>query len=514
MSLALRADLTPAVLEEMAVDAGACIRPVLSRVTDRATGEMVEVALACGATRESKCPPCAVKARRLRMQQCREGWHLTEEPAAEGEKRREADETDLPSPEQRRTRSTRRRNDTPDLPKIPMDPTTIGRTFTSASGRTYRPSMFITLTLPSYGRVTSEGVPVSPATYDYRRAALDALHFPKLVDRFWQNLRRCAGYRVQYFSVIEEQRRLAPHLHAGVRGAIPRQLLKQVAAATYHQVWWPEHDEPLYAADKLPYWEPLVSGYVDRAGTILPTWEEALDELDCCADLRPAHVLRFGSRIDIQGITAETDDADRRVAYLCKYLTKSLTGSVDEGDSAAWQRHVERLHQEIRWLPCSPECSNWLQFGVQPRDAVEGMVPGQCPKPAHDRENLGLGGRRVLVSRQWTGKTLGEHRADRHAVVRAVLEEAGLDTTDTSRLAADVLASDGSPRYRWERIAAVDQDPISRKRALLASIRERVAWRSDYERAKNIRDPVSHIGPSADFPQVTDPNSSKGNGSC
>jgi hypothetical protein len=42
----------------------------------------------------------------------------------------------------------------------------------------------VTLTLGSYGRVTTEGVPVNPATYDYRRAALDALHFPKLVDRF------------------------------------------------------------------------------------------------------------------------------------------------------------------------------------------------------------------------------------------------------------------------------------------------------------------------------------------
>jgi hypothetical protein len=97
----------------------------------------------------------------------------------------------------------------------------VGRVFTAPDGKTYRPSMFLTLTLPSYGRVTSEGVPVDPASYDYRRAALDALHFPKLVDRFWQNLRRCAGYQVQYFAAVEAQRRLAPHLHAAIRGAIP-----------------------------------------------------------------------------------------------------------------------------------------------------------------------------------------------------------------------------------------------------------------------------------------------------
>jgi hypothetical protein len=76
-----------------------------------------------------------------------------------------------------------------------MGDRTIGRVFTPPDGRTYRRSMFVTLTLPSYGPVTTDGVPVDPARYDYRRAALDALHFPKLVDRVVQNLRRCAGYQ-------------------------------------------------------------------------------------------------------------------------------------------------------------------------------------------------------------------------------------------------------------------------------------------------------------------------------
>ncbi len=80
--------------------------------------------------------------------------------------------------------------------------------------------MFLTMTLGSYGPVTASGAPAYPGSYDYRQAALDALHFPKLVDRFWQNLRRCAGYRVQYFAAVEPQRRLAPHLHAALRGAI------------------------------------------------------------------------------------------------------------------------------------------------------------------------------------------------------------------------------------------------------------------------------------------------------
>jgi hypothetical protein len=135
------------------------------------------------------------------------------------------DQADEDAGAERRVRSTRRRQDAPDLPRLPMEDRTIGRVYTAPDGTTYRPSMFLTLTLRSYGRVTFEGVPVDPTSYDYRRAALDALHFPKLVDRFWQNLRRCAGYEVQYFATVEAQRRLAPHLHAAIRGTIPRRLV-------------------------------------------------------------------------------------------------------------------------------------------------------------------------------------------------------------------------------------------------------------------------------------------------
>jgi hypothetical protein len=82
----------------------------------------------------------------------------------------------------RRVRSTRRRQDTPDLPRREMAATTLGRTFTGNGGAIYRPSMFVTVTLPSYGRVhRTTGAPLDPATYDYARAARDAIHFPRLL---------------------------------------------------------------------------------------------------------------------------------------------------------------------------------------------------------------------------------------------------------------------------------------------------------------------------------------------
>jgi hypothetical protein len=131
----------------------------------------------------------------------------------------------------RRHRSTRRRQDTPDLPKRTVSPHTVGKTYTAPDGKEFRPSMFITLTCPSYGKVRDDGTPVDPETYDYVSAARDAPHFAALFDRFMQNLRRVAGYEVQYFGTVEPQKRLAPHLHVAARGTFSRAELRQVLAA-------------------------------------------------------------------------------------------------------------------------------------------------------------------------------------------------------------------------------------------------------------------------------------------
>jgi hypothetical protein len=72
-----------------------------------------------------------------------------------------------------------------------------------------------------------------------------------------------------------------------------------------------------------------------------------------------------------------------------------------------------RLAEALRYEPCSPRCANWLRYGIQPKNARPGLVPGACKGKAHRREYLGYPGRRVLVSRKWSGKTLADHRADR-----------------------------------------------------------------------------------------------------
>ncbi|WP_157248517.1 replication initiator [Nonomuraea typhae] len=431
------------VAEEVAKLHGACIRPIALKRLDTRNGKQEIIDVPCGASLESKCPPCAKRNRHLRMAQCREGWHLAEEPVtsetteeqrwlvefrADMQAQRDAaaqadqDTTDLDAildgldaeitasgtrgsvlgrTTPKRSRSTKRRQDAPDLPKRRMVKTTLGRTFEAPDGNVYRPSLFVTLTLPSYGRVRN-GAPVDPDAYEYRRAARDALHFSKLVDRFVQNLRRVAGYDVQYFAAVEPQKRLAPHLHMAIRGTLPRAEIKQIAAATYHQVWWPQADEVRFDGDHLPVWE---DGYLDpESGEYLPTWDEALDDLGA----EPMHVIRFGDQVDVKGVLSGTPDADQCIRYLSKYLTKSLGE-----DFAGRQDHVDRFVDALRYEPCSPTCPNWLRYGVQPKNARQGMLPGHCRSKAHKPDHLGYAGRRVLVSRKWSNKTLTVHKMDR-----------------------------------------------------------------------------------------------------
>ena len=148
-------------VRDYAADHGVCVRPSLRRVTDRVSGAVEELTIPCGSTREAVCPPCAEKARQFRMQQCAEGWHLAEDPltrpgATDRSETVEAAhdfEDDDVRGRSRRVRSTRRRTDVADLPRLPVEPRSVGRTFTAPDGTTYRPSMFVTLTLGFYGKV-------------------------------------------------------------------------------------------------------------------------------------------------------------------------------------------------------------------------------------------------------------------------------------------------------------------------------------------------------------------------
>lgn len=72
--------LTGDVARKLAEEHGVCVRPLAMRRIDLTTGRVDVVPVPCGARREDQCRPCADKQRRLRQAQCRQGWHLDQEP--------------------------------------------------------------------------------------------------------------------------------------------------------------------------------------------------------------------------------------------------------------------------------------------------------------------------------------------------------------------------------------------------------------------------------------------------
>jgi hypothetical protein len=490
------------VVRELAVTNGGCVRPVQLRRTDIDTGQIEQVLVPCGHTLATVCPSCAERNKSLRAAQCREGWHLDHEPVTAPdepddvqrmwvEKRAEAqaerdqaqavgqDTAELnevnaeldelitrsgvrgkvtPAKAARRQRSTRRRTDTPDLPRRTVAATTVGKTYTAQGGTTFRPSMFITLTCPSYGRVEDDGTPADPGAYGYTHAARDAIHFAALFDRFVQNLRRFAGYDVQYFATVEPQRRLAPHVHVAIRGTISRAELRQVLAATYHQVWWPPAIDVKFHDGELPVWHEVSGNYLDPAtGELLPTWDQAVDAIG--EHDEPLHVARFGAEFDAQGVLAGSRDANRCIGYLTKYLTKHVA-DCHQAQTGAQHDHADRLVQALRFEPCSPQCANWLRYGIQPKNARPGLRPGHCRGKAHRREHLGYAGRRVLVSRKWSGKTLADHRADRKQWLLTTL---GIPDADPAR-------------YTWEAVNPGDPDHMPPAQRMLHVVADRQRW--------------------------------------
>jgi hypothetical protein len=107
------------------------------------------------------------------------------------------------------------------------------------------------------------------------------------------------------------------------------------------------------------------------------------------------------------------------------------------------------------------------------------MTPGQCKGEAHQLEHLGIAGRRVLVSRKWSNKSLDDHRAERGEFVRQLLDAAGIQPSHGLQ--------DGP--YRWERTAPTDPDVPPRpvlllQAVLLQAVAERQRWKAEYTAAQ------------------------------
>ncbi|MET7771534.1 replication initiator [Nocardia sp. NPDC005366] len=515
-----------------------CARVVPMRAFDPHTARVSYIGAPCKATVTSTCPACAKANKYVRVTQLKEGWCAEHEPVTPEpvvteaqaqvlgaraalfdsfhEARRDGDgeladavkalvadlDTELrelgvrgrlPALEEkprRRAKSTKRRDDLPDLPRKKVARTTVGTAY--ANGK-YRPSTFWTLTMGSYGRINrvwdpeggrdkrgawvSDGSPVDPDSYDYARAARDIMHMKELFDHWIINLRRAVGWNVQYWASVEPQKRGAPHIHLAIRGSVPTKILYAVTAATYRNIWWPHHgpEHEVYSGDHMPVWDHTAGTFVDpRTRRALTHWDDALDVIASVDEIEPAHTLKFGAESKPVQILAGTPEMDRKVAYLTKYLTKSV-GEILESDSPRVNRHYERLHAELQRTPCSKTCAVWLRYGIVPRGANEKTQPGHCRGKNHRRELLGVPGKRCNNSRQWSGKTVPDHKAERMEYVREKLSALGIFPPDTSHL-------------RITPVGPGDRDAPPRSHLVMAAVALKIRQRAEYDRACLVRD--------------------------
>ena len=216
----------------------------------------------------------------------------------------------------------------------------------------------------------------------------------------------------------------------------------------------------------MPVWHEPTGLYLDPAtGELLTDWNDALDAIGPVDD--PMHVARFGAKFDAQGVLAGSRDSARCIGYLTKYLTKQVS-DCHYLETDAQRAHAARLAEALRFQPCSPTCANWLRYGIQPKNPRPGLVPGACKGKAHRRDHLGYAGRRVLVSRKWSGKTLADHRGDRKAWLTEML---GLPATDPDR-------------YAWEPVDPADRDFMPHPQRLLHVVADRMRWLQALDQAR------------------------------
>ena len=383
----------------------------------------------CGHTLAAVCPSCAERARALRAAQCREGWHLEHEPvtdpdpatedqrwwiqtradaqalrdqaASDGQDTSDLDElvtelddeitaagmrgNVLPARPARRHRSTKRRQDAPDLPRRKVTSRTVGKTYTAPDGKTFRPSMFLTLTCPSPtgGSATTAPPPTpAPTTTPGRRGT-------RCTSRRCStgSSRTCAGSSAMTCSTSP------PSNH---NGGSPRTSTSRCAA-------------PCPAPSCAGCWPPPITrcggptpprsgstGTSGRCGTSRRVrMSIRTPGKSCPPGTRPStpsgtrtsrvHVARFGDRFDAQGVLSGSKDANRCIGYLTKYLTKQVADCHQAADRRRTRaRRPAGRGAAVRAVLAAVRQLAPLRHPAQERPARPGprRLQGQGPRPA------------------------------------------------------------------------------------------------------------------------------------
>ena len=180
------------------------------------------------------------------------------------------------------------------------------------------------------------------------------------------------------------------------------------------------------------------------------------------------HVARFGDRFDAQGVLSGSKDAARCIGYLTKYLTKQVA-DCHQAQTDTERAHADRLAEALRFEPCSPRCANWLRYGIQPKNARPGLVPGACKGKAHDRDAPRL------------------RRAPGPGLAQVVGQDAGRPPRRPQELAhwpRSVISATDPARYAWEPVTPGDPDHMEHARRLLHAVADRARWQAALAEAR------------------------------
>jgi hypothetical protein len=107
----------------------------------------------------------------------------------------------------------------------------------------------------------------------------------------------------------------------------------------------------------------------------------------------------------------------------------------------------------------------------------------------------------LLVSRDWSGKTLADHRADAHAWVKALL---GVSDDTATAPAADPEAAKPSP-FAWEMARHDDPDLPPLEHRLLRMVSQRIQRRGQLNaaRQRHANAPPADVSAMNDSPMTS-----------
>ena len=337
---------------------------------------------------------------------------------------------------------------------MPLEDRTVGQTFTAPDGTIYRPSMFLTLTLPllraGHPRHGRPGRPGDATTTGGRR-------WTRCTSRSWStgSGRTCAAAPATRCSTSPPSnpnaasprtctprsaaRSPAPLLRQVDQGDLRPGVVAVLRPARLHRPDAARCGTAATTSTRTP-------GSSCRPGT------QALDQLDADPDARPAHVVRFGTQTRHARHHRPLADADRAVRYLTKYLTKVVADTYADPDSRdpAYRGAHRPAARRAALAALLAGCANWLRYGIQPEDAGPGLEPGCCgvegPRPGEPRPRRPPRPGLPAVVRQDPDRAPRRPRRRRPRSPRRGRHRRPRDRTDGRRRHS---APTGTPRFVW-----------------------------------------------------------------